>query len=66
MTKTEFKKELAQKVFDCRVYGSIFSDMEILRHLYNFGFAKVEGIKAVEWINKKVAEALSGGIKRRH
>lgn len=58
MTKTEFKKELAQKVFDRRVYGSCFPNDEILRRLYDFGFAKVEGVKTVEWINKQVAEAL--------
>lgn len=58
MTKTEFKKELAQKVFDRRAWGSTYSDVEILRRLYDFGFAKMEGIRAVEWINKKVAEAL--------
>ncbi len=58
MTKTEFKKELAQKVFDRRAWGSTYPDVEILRRLYDFGFAKMEGIRAVEWINKKVAEAL--------
>lgn len=60
MTKTEFKRKLAQEVFERRLWKSTFSDVEILNRLYNFGFAKVEGIKAVEWINKQVAEALNG------
>ena len=58
MTKKDFKNKLAQEVYDIRVFGSTFSDTEILRRLYAFGFSKMEGIHAMEWINKQVAEAL--------
>lgn len=58
MTKKEFRNKLAQEVFDVRVWGGKYLDVEILRKLYDFGFAKVEGLKAVDFINRQVAIAL--------